>query len=349
MRPGWRLLAKVRSSGAGPQPFVPISLPLFVGRGPVSMKGHSCARLTLYGPVSYHIAVGVTGRESLFGKAPLWVCFISYLVGVRQDSFALLPEAGGDRLQGELYGRCPIDGKLPDGQRPGCTEEAVVRVEAVSRVVDDESGCRAADRCCIPSLRRLRIPEEDQVELTRIDEQIKALEGNAQTGAVKLNDLEGKISETRQEVGSTKAEVLQKTAQQIQSETSRTKTELSQAIASKADASQVQAMKKESDAKIGQVSSEVGGVRSRSRSRQGRSGRHQARSRRNPAPAGRCEGDSDGRGCKERIRARHPPAERRAGLFRIRNPEEKPDHQGGRHPADPHKDGPEEGQVLSAE
>jgi len=101
-----------------------------------------------------------------------------------------------------------------------------------------------------------------QVELTRIAEQLKTLEGGAQTGAVKLNDLEGKISETRQEVGSTKAEVLQKTAQQIQSESSRTKTELSQAIASKADSSQVQAMKKESDAKIGQVSSEVGGVRS---------------------------------------------------------------------------------------
>lgn len=103
--------------------------------------------------------------------------------------------------------------------------------------------------------------KQTQAELTRISEQIKVLEGHAQTGAVKLTDLEGKISETRQEVGSTKAEVLQKTAQQIQSETSRTKTELSQAIASKADTSQVQAIKKEADAKIGQVSSEVGGVK----------------------------------------------------------------------------------------
>jgi hypothetical protein len=101
-----------------------------------------------------------------------------------------------------------------------------------------------------------------QAELAKIVEQIKALEDHAQTGAVKLNDLEGKLSQTRQEVGNTKVEVLQKTAQQIQSETSRTKTELSQAIASKADSSQVQAMKKEADAKIGQVSSEVGGVRS---------------------------------------------------------------------------------------
>jgi chromosome segregation ATPase len=101
-----------------------------------------------------------------------------------------------------------------------------------------------------------------QAELTRLDEQIKALEGHAQTGAAKINDLEGRISETRQAVGTTKAEVLQKTAQQIQSETSRTKTELSREIASKADAAQVQAMKTESDAKIGQVSSEVGGVKS---------------------------------------------------------------------------------------
>ncbi len=100
-----------------------------------------------------------------------------------------------------------------------------------------------------------------QAELARLEEQIKALEGHAQTGAAKMSDLEGRLSETRQAVGTAREEVLKKTAQQIQSETSRTKTELSQVIASKADSSQVQAMKKEADAKIGQVSSEVGGVK----------------------------------------------------------------------------------------
>jgi peptidoglycan hydrolase CwlO-like protein len=103
--------------------------------------------------------------------------------------------------------------------------------------------------------------KKTQAELARLDEQIKALQGHAQTGAAKLTDLEGKISETRQQVGDTKAEVLKKTAQQIQSETSRTKSELSQAIATKADASQVQEVRKETDAKIGQVSSEVGVVK----------------------------------------------------------------------------------------
>jgi len=104
--------------------------------------------------------------------------------------------------------------------------------------------------------------KRNQAELARIAEHIAKLEDHTKTGAARLSDLQGELSQTRQAVGSAKVEVLEKASQQIQSATTRTKAELSQAIATKADAAQVQAVKSEAEAKIGQVSSEVGGVKS---------------------------------------------------------------------------------------
>lgn len=98
-------------------------------------------------------------------------------------------------------------------------------------------------------------------ELTRIHDQITALENRDKAGEAKLSTLSGALSQTQKVLGGTRQE-LKKTAQEIEQETLKTKAELSQAISTKADVSHVQAIKQEADSKIGQVSSEVGGVRS---------------------------------------------------------------------------------------
>lgn len=97
-----------------------------------------------------------------------------------------------------------------------------------------------------------------RVEISKLSDQIKALENKDKLGEARLSDLQGELSQTAK---AAKAEI-KKTAQQIQAESSRTKAELSEALASKADSSQVQAVKQETEAKIGQVTSEVGGVKS---------------------------------------------------------------------------------------
>jgi len=94
-------------------------------------------------------------------------------------------------------------------------------------------------------------------EMTRINDQLKALETRDKAAEAYLSSLKGELSHA---VGSAKQE-FKKTTQQIQMENQKGRQELSSALATKADARQVEAMKQESDAKIGQVSTEVGGVK----------------------------------------------------------------------------------------
>ncbi len=105
---------------------------------------------------------------------------------------------------------------------------------------------------------------KSQAELTKLTDDLKAIDNRNKVSESKIAGLTGEVTETRQAVGSTKQE-LKKTAAQIQAEGQRTKAELNQAISTKADTAQVQAQvqaaKSEADAKIGQVTSEVGGVK----------------------------------------------------------------------------------------
>ncbi len=100
--------------------------------------------------------------------------------------------------------------------------------------------------------------QKTAADLTKVSEQIKALENRDKVGEAHLSSLKGELS---QAVGSTRQEI-KKTAQQIQAETLKAKAELNSALATKADAAHVEAIKQEADSKIGQVSSEVGGVKS---------------------------------------------------------------------------------------
>ncbi len=100
--------------------------------------------------------------------------------------------------------------------------------------------------------------------LTKISDDLKALDNRHKVSESKIAGLMGEVTETQNAVGSTKQE-LKKTAAQIQAEGQRTKAELNQALSSKADSSQVQAQvqaaRTDAEAKIGQVSTEVGGVK----------------------------------------------------------------------------------------